>query len=226
MEVKKRDEELIAMVLGDGEPSPQMKRWLDTDTGRRELKSYRKALDMLNELYSDAALAKATRTVYYTSMRSPVGRLFIAATDAGLVRVAFDASETSFVADLRRQLKMNVVKSAEKMAASVSQLEAYFAGKRRAFDIPVDLSQATPFQRSVLMAARSVAPGQVTTYGAIAQRIGQPKASRAVGQALGHNPVPIVIPCHRVVQSGGGLGGYSGGLKIKERLLELEGAYP
>ena len=220
-----RDDELIAIALGDVEPSPQMKRRLEADEGRRELESYRKALNMLSKVYGDAALAQAKRTVYYTAMRTPVGRLFVAATVAGLARVSFDASEASFVADLRKQLKMNVVKSAEKIADIVSQLEAYFAGKRRAFDIPVDLSQATPFQRSVLMAARGVSMGQVTTYGEIAKRIGHPKASRAVGQALGHNPVPIVVPCHRVVSSGGGLGGYTGGLSIKRRLLEMEGAY-
>jgi len=220
-----RDDELIAIALGDVEPSPQLKRRLEAAEDRRELESYRKALSMLDEMYGDAALARAKRTVYYTVMRTPVGRLFIAATDAGLVRVSFDANEASFVADLRQQLKRNVIKSVEKTADIVSQLEAYFTGKRRAFDIPVDLSQATPFQRSVLMAARGVSLGQVTTYGEIAKRIGRPKASRAVGQALGHNPIPIVIPCHRVVPSGGGLGGYSGGLSIKRRLLEMEGAY-
>ena len=224
--MKKREDELIAVALGDAEPSPQMRLWLNSAAAQRELGAYRKALGMLNKLYGDAALSRSRPVAYYTVMRTPVGRLFVAATDAGLVRVSFDASEASFVADLKRRLKLEVVKSAERLAGIVAQIEAYFAGTRRAFDVPIDLSHATPFQREVLMMARHVPIGQVVTYGDIARRIGQPKASRAVGQALGHNPVPIVIPCHRVVASGGGLGGYSGGMSIKIQLLKMEGAYP
>ncbi len=225
MEMLKRDEELIAIALGDAQPSQQMKRRLSTGEGRRELESYRRTLGMLNTLYADVSVVKPKRVVYFTSMRTPVGRVLVAATEAGLVRVSFDASEAAFVAELRRRLKTDAVKSAEKMAGIVSQLEAYFAGKRRAFDVPVDLSRVAPFQRAVLIAARAVPAGQVVSYGEIARRIGRPSASRAVGQALGHNPVPIVIPCHRVVTSSGGLGGYSGGLSIKRKLLALEGAY-
>jgi len=220
----KRDDELIAIVLGDARPSAELERRLNTDEGRRELGAYRRALGMLNTLYGDEAVSRSKRAVYYTSLRTPVGRLLIAATGAGLVRVSFDVSEMAFAADLRQRLKIDVVKSPEKMAGIVSQIEEYFAGKRRAFDIPVDLSKATPFQRSVLMAARRVPAGQVVSYHEIARRIGRPEASRAVGQALGHNPVPIVIPCHRVVPSSGGLGGYMGGVRVKEKLLELEGA--
>ena len=113
---------------------------------------------------------------------------------------------------------------AEKLAEIVEQLEAYFAGRRRAFDLRIDLSRATPFQRRVLLATRAVPSGTVVSYGEIARRIAQPKASRAVGQALGHNPVPIVIPCHRIVAGSGRLGGYTGGLHIKKKLLGLEAA--
>jgi len=222
---KARDDELIAIVLGDAEPLPHMRRWLNTDEGRREWKAYREALGMLDSLYRDVPASRPRRAAHYTTMRTPVGRLLIAATGTGLVRVSFHQNEASFVADLRRRLKMDVVKSADKMAGIVAQLEAYFAGKRRAFDVPIDLSHVAPFQRSVLMAARSVPAGQVVSYGEIARRIGRPTASRAVGQALGHNPVPIVIPCHRVVSSSGGLGGYTGGLDIKKKLLQLEGAF-
>jgi methylated-DNA-[protein]-cysteine S-methyltransferase len=221
----KRDEELITIALGDAQPSQQMKRWLSAGEGRRELESYRRTLEVLNTLYADVPVVESKRVVYYTSMRTPVGRVWVAATEAGLVRVSFDRSEAAFAADLREQLRMDAVKSAEKMAGVVSQLEAYFAGKRRAFDVPVDLSRVAPFQRAVLMAARTVPAGQVVSYGEIARRIGRPGASRAVGQALGRNPAPIVIPCHRVVTSAGGLGGYIGGLSIKRKLLALEGAY-
>jgi len=222
---KKRDDEMIAVALGDKTPSMQMKRWLETEQGRRELDAYRRTLSMLNEAYAEIPAAKPRRVVYYTSLASPIGRLHIAATEKGLVRLSFDQSEASFVAELRQRLKADVVRSAQKVAAVVAQLEAYFAGKRRTFDLPIDDRLIPPFQRSVLTAARGVPAGQVVSYGEIARRIGRPKASRAVGQALGHNPIPIVIPCHRVVSSSGGLGGYTGGLPIKKKLLRLEGAY-
>jgi methylated-DNA-[protein]-cysteine S-methyltransferase len=221
---KKRNDKLIAIALGDAEPSEEMKRWLDTGDGRRELEAYRKTLGMLSSAYGDVPLSMPRRVAYYTAMRTPVGRLLVAATEAGLARVSFDANETSFAADLRKRLKMDVIKSADKMAGIVAELEAYFAGVRHTLDVPIDLGVMTPFQRKVLMAARRVPAGRVVTYGEIAKRIGRPTASRAVGQALGRNPMPIVIPCHRVVSGGGGLGGYIGGLEIKRKLLKMEGA--
>ena len=220
-----RANELIAIALGDAKPSAQMKRWLETGEGRRELAAYQETLNMLTRLYAQTPAPKpAAQKVYYTAMSTPVGRVFVAATDVGLARVSFDPSEVKFVAALR-QLKMDVVKSAEKVSEITVEIEAYFAGKRRAFDVPIDLRRVSPFQRSVLMAARAVPAGQVVSYHEIARRIGRPGASRAVGQALGHNPAPIVIPCHRVVASDGGLGGYSGGLEIKAKLLKMEGAF-
>jgi len=126
--------------------------------------------------------------------------------------------------ELRRRLGAEVVRSPARTADIVHQLRAYFAGERRTFDVRVDLSRLTPFHQRVLLAAASVPAGQVVSYGEIARRIGQPRGSRAVGQALGRNPIPIVIPCHRVVASGGKLGGYTGGLAIKKKLLRIEGA--
>ncbi|MFQ5665717.1 MAG: methylated-DNA--[protein]-cysteine S-methyltransferase [Candidatus Binatia bacterium] len=128
------------------------------------------------------------------------------------------------MAELRQRLQMDVVRSPAKMAAIVQQLTAYFSGHRRTLDLPLDLRRATVFQRRVLLAARQVPAGQVVSYGEIAKRIGQPRASRAVGQALGRNPIPIVIPCHRVVAGDGTLGGYTGGLHIKKKLLGIEAA--
>ena len=116
------------------------------------------------------------------------------------------------------------MRSAARTADIVHQLRAYFTGERRTFDVRLDLRHVSPFQRRVLMAAASVPPGQVVSYGEIARRIGQPRGSRAVGQALGHNPIPIVIPCHRVIAAGGRIGGYGGGLPTKRKLLRLEGA--
>jgi methylated-DNA-[protein]-cysteine S-methyltransferase len=218
--MKKHDDALIAMLLGEAPASPELARWLATDTGRRELAAYRQVLDALQALYG---AARPRRAVYYCAVPTPIGRILVAATEAGLVRVSFRCSEASFTAELRERLDADPVRSSERTAAIVHQLRAYFAGERRRFDVQVDLRHLTPFQRRVLMATAEVPAGQVVSYGEIARRIGRPRGSRAVGQALGHNPVPIVVPCHRVVAAGG-LGGYTGGLDIKRKLLRLEGA--
>jgi methylated-DNA-[protein]-cysteine S-methyltransferase len=110
--------------------------------------------------------------------------------------------------------------SVERKAAKL--LRKYFSGKRVTFDVPLDLQQATAFQRAVWKAAAAIPYGETRSYAWIARRIGRPKAARAVGQALGANPVPVIIPCHRVISSSGALGGFSGGLGMKERLLRLE----
>ena len=216
------DDELIALLLGDRRRSAALGRWLGTLEGRRELAAYRRTLEALEALYGDAAAAPR-RTIYYCALPTPIGRVFVAAGEAGLVRLSFRQSEASFVAELRR-LGADVVRSPARTADIVHQLRAYFAGERRSFDVRLDLRHTTSFQRRVLMAAARVPAGQVVSYGEIARRIGDPRGSRAVGQALGHNPVPIVIPCHRVVAAGGRIGGYTGGLTIKRKLLRLEGA--
>jgi O-6-methylguanine DNA methyltransferase len=103
------------------------------------------------------------------------------------------------------------------------QLERYFMGERIRFDVPLDLSGGTPFQQSVWRGAQKIAFGKSETYGSLAAKLGKPRATRAVGSALGANPVPIIVPCHRVLRSGGGLGGFSRGLDAKRKLLEIEG---
>jgi methylated-DNA-[protein]-cysteine S-methyltransferase len=221
--MKRRDEELIAMLLGDSSPSPRLQRWLDTDAGQRELRAYREVLTGLRRLHGDVS-GPARQAAYYNVIATPVGRVLVATTEVGLVRVAFRQSEAAFTAELRRRLGTGVVRSPAKTKGVARQLEEYFAGQRRTFDVPTDLRSVTPFQRRVLLAAVRVPAGQVVSYGDIARSVGRPGGSRAVGQALGRNPIPIVIPCHRVVAAGGRLGGYSGGLAIKKRLLRLEGA--
>jgi O-6-methylguanine DNA methyltransferase len=210
-------DDLIAMVLRDRRPSPALERWLATRAGQRELTAYRRVLGTLDALHG-----KVPATAYVTDVATPIGRVRVAATDAGLVRVDFRQSETSFARELR-DLGLTVARSTARTHDVVRQLRAYFAGRRRRFDVRVDLRGVTPFQRRVLEATSKVPPGQVVSYGEIARRIGRPRGSRAVGQALGRNPVPIVIPCHRVVAAGGRLGGYTGGLAIKKKLLRLEG---
>lgn len=166
-----------------------------------------------------------TECVYYDSVtHSLIGNIFIAKTARGLSSVEFGITEDDFVQKLEQEGARIAIRSSGKTAEIRDQLREYLNGKRTSFDINVDLSALTKFHQQVLMAAWEIPHGRIVTYGEIARRIGKPNAARAVGQALGHNPVPIVIPCHRVIASDGSLGGYSGGggLETKAKLLELE----
>jgi methylated-DNA-[protein]-cysteine S-methyltransferase len=158
------------------------------------------------------------------TMNSPLGTLFVAATERGVCAVDFGRSEGEFLRRLDPLARLE--KNSPEVNRALEQLRAYFSGARMNFDLPVDLSSLTAFQRAVLDTACRIAPGQVWTYFQVAREMGRPKSSRPVGQALAHNPVPIVIPCHRVIASDGSLGGYSGGsgLRAKRWLLHLEGA--
>jgi len=162
--------------------------------------------------------------IQWGEMSSPLGRLYAAVSGQGLCAVDFGRGEAEFLErfDPRARLEKNP-KSMERVMA---QLSEYFAGKRSRFDLPVDLSTLTSFQKTVLEVTCRIAPGEVWTYHRVAEAMRRPRSSRPVGQALARNPVPIVIPCHRVVASNGALRGYSGGsgLKAKRWLLELEGA--
>lgn len=155
---------------------------------------------------------------------SPLGAVFVAATERGLCAVDFGRSESEFFEKLDPRARLE--KNSPEVKRALEQLRAYFSGARFNFDLPVDLSSLTPFQRAVLKTACRIVPGQVRTYHQVAKEMGRPKSSRPVGQALARNPVPIVIPCHRVIASDGTLGGYSGGsgLEAKRWLLRLEGA--
>jgi len=155
----------------------------------------------------------------------PFSPIYVAAGPQGLVAVDFGVSEQQFVEALKQQTGGRVQHTPSVVARGKAEVADYVRGARAAFDIEVDLSMLTPFQRRVLEEARRVPRGQTATYGEIAERIGKPKASRAVGQALRRNPVPIVVPCHRVVNADGTLGGYGGklGSERKVRLLQLEG---
>ena len=216
-----RDDELIGKLLGDRPRSPGRGRWLATPRGREELEGYRRALAGLDRLYGGELSGPA---IYWCAVAAPIGRVFVAASDSGLLRVSFRHREASFLDELREDTEADVVRSPARTADIVEQLRDYFAGERRRFDVRLDLRHVSPFQRRVLLAATRVPAGEVVSYGEIARRIGEPGGSRAVGQALGHNPIPIVIPCHRVVAAGGRIGGYTGGLAIKRKLLRLEGS--
>jgi methylated-DNA-[protein]-cysteine S-methyltransferase len=162
--------------------------------------------------------------IQWGEMPSPLGSLFVAATERGLCAVDFGRAEADFLARLDPCARLE--RNTGVIPRVIGQLEEYFAARRRSFDLPVDLSELTVFQREVLATACRIAIGQVWTYQRIADAMGRPRASRPVGQALAHNPVPIVIPCHRVIASDGTLGGYSGGsgLEAKRWLLRHESA--
>ncbi len=167
------------------------------------------------------------RTVYYDKVTHPrVGDLYVAVSERGLIGLDFGLGEHHFVDRVQRRTKATLVRSREHCAEAMHQVREYLDGKRTKFDLPLDMTTMTDFQRQVLTAALKIPRGQWLTYGDVAKAIGRPQASRAVGQALGHNPVPIVIPCHRVLGSDGSLHGYSGGggIQTKAWLLKLEGA--
>jgi methylated-DNA-[protein]-cysteine S-methyltransferase len=167
------------------------------------------------------------RTVYYDVVsHSRVGELYVAVSERGLIALDFGMGERHFVDRVQHRTKTTLVRSREHCAEAMRQVREYLDGKRTQFDLPLDMTTMTAFQRQVLTAAINIPRGKWLTYGEVAKAIGRPQASRAVGQALGHNPVPIVIPCHRVLGSDGSLHGYSGGggLQTKAWLLQLEGA--
>jgi methylated-DNA-[protein]-cysteine S-methyltransferase len=168
--------------------------------------------------------AESAPLIQWGQMRSPLGDLFIAVGARGLCAIDFGRSEAEFLD--RLDPRVRIVKNIQAVAKAVTQLQEYFSGTRSQFSLALDFSSLTPFQRSVLDAACRIAPGSVWTYHRLAREIGRPNSSRPVGQALGRNPIPIVVPCHRVVGSDGSLCGYSGGsgLKAKRWLLRLEGA--
>jgi methylated-DNA-[protein]-cysteine S-methyltransferase len=165
--------------------------------------------------------------VAYTIEDSPVGRLLLAVTQRGLVRVAYlDGGDvTEYVLeDLADQISPRVLSAPARLDEVRRELDEFFAGRRRQFDLPLDwrLTRAG-FGRRVLQATSRIPFGSVSSYKLVAGEAGSPRAFRAAGTALGGNPLPIVVPCHRVLHSGGGIGGYTGGLHIKRTLLSIEG---
>ena len=170
----------------------------------------------------------ARSVVAWDRMESPLGPIHVAWGPQGICLVTRGQETADFLEELTAlHPSWTPVQDGEKLAPVMARLERFFQGEPVSFDFPVDLSPLTPFQQAVLEATRAIPPGQVMTYGEIAAAIGRPRASRAVGQALRRNPVSILIPCHRVVGSGGALGGYGGpaGAAIKRRLLALEGHF-
>ena len=172
----------------------------------------------------DAAAADDTIDVALTWMDSPIGRLLLVATRRGLLRVVFpNENHDAVLAKVAARVSPRIVEHPARLLPIRRELDEYFTGQRRTFEVDLDWSLVGEFGRRVLGACAAVPYGTVTTYSQLASEIGSPRAARATGTALGSNPIPIVVPCHRVLRSGGGLGGYAGGLDVKEQLLRLEG---
>jgi methylated-DNA-[protein]-cysteine S-methyltransferase len=171
-----------------------------------------------------AAAAAGMLDVAYATTDSPLGPLLLAGTDRGLVRLAYldFADRDGVLQALADRVSPRMLEAPRRLDEPRRELEDYFEGRRREFDLPLDWQLMTDFTRRILTAAAAIPFGSVSTYGAVAREAGSPRGSRAAGNALGSNPIPIVIPCHRVLHADGGIGGYTGGLERKRTLLAIE----
>jgi methylated-DNA-[protein]-cysteine S-methyltransferase len=172
----------------------------------------------LDRGFREAAAAAGLLDAAYDLIETPVGTLLVAATDRGLCRISYTPDPDAVAAAVGPR----VLRVPSQLTEAQRQLDQYFAGDRRSFELEIDL-RAAPFQQAVLRELARVPYGVLASYGELARRIGKPRAARAVGGALNRNPIPIVLPCHRVVGASGALVGYAGGLDRKRALLELEG---
>jgi methylated-DNA-[protein]-cysteine S-methyltransferase len=161
---------------------------------------------------------KFDREIVAARWSSPLGAMLLAATDRGLAGIWFEGQRHGPDARSWREAPEHPV-----LREALAQLADYFAGRRKAFELPLDLDFGTPFQRSVWQALLAIPAGRTTSYGALGQQLGRPQAARAIGAAVGRNPLSIVVPCHRVLGAGGALTGYAGGIERKDALLRLEG---
>jgi methylated-DNA-[protein]-cysteine S-methyltransferase len=178
----------------------------------------------LDRRFRDAAAAAGLLDVSYDVTESPVGPLFVALTDRGLCRISYDPEPERLAEQLARTFGTRVLRTPKAVDPVVRELDEYFEGRRQSFDLPVDLRGRTGFSRAVLEKLARVPFGEVTTYGTLAAQAGRPRAARAVGTIMNRNPIPIVLPCHRVIGASGDLVGYGGGLDRKRQLLDLESA--
>jgi methylated-DNA-[protein]-cysteine S-methyltransferase len=178
----------------------------------------------LDRRFRDAAAQEGLLDAAYDLVDSPVGPLFVATSKRGICRISYDAEPEREVERLASTFGLRVLRSPKPIDAARRELDEYFEGKRRTFDLPVDVALLADFNRRVLRELARVPYGEVVTYGELAARSARPRAARAVGTVMNRNPLPIVLPCHRVIGSNGKLTGYAGGLERKETLLRLEGA--
>jgi methylated-DNA-[protein]-cysteine S-methyltransferase len=174
---------------------------------------------------ADAAAAADLIDVAYALSDSPVGRILLASTERGLLRLAYldHDDEDATLSELAARVSPRVLDAPRRLDQPRRELDEYFAGHRREFELPIDWQLTHGFGRRVLQATARIPFGLVSTYKGVASGAGSPRGFRAAGNALGSNPIPIVVPCHRVLHADGGLGGYTGGLDRKRLLLAVEG---
>jgi methylated-DNA-[protein]-cysteine S-methyltransferase len=188
-----------------------------------ELRRRTPALDQVPDI-SEAAASAGLIDVAYATLDSPVGTLLLAATPRGLVRLAYlNGDEDDVLEQLADKLSPRILAAPRRLDEPRRELDEYFAGRRQDFEIPLDWRLSRGFGRRVLQATARIPYGATATYKQVATEAGNALASRAAGNALGANPIPIIVPCHRILHSGGGLGGYTGGLERKRVLLTVEG---
>ncbi|PXX11912.1 methylated-DNA--[protein]-cysteine S-methyltransferase [Mycolicibacterium moriokaense] len=189
---------------------------LDADDG---------AMTRLRDRLQHDAAAADLLDVAYRTLDTPVGTLLLAATTAGLVRVAYEVEgHDAVLAGLADRISPRVLRAPARLDSAARQIDEYFAKRRTVFEVPVDLRLAEGFRRNVIEHLRDIGYGRRESYATVAAAIGNPRAVRAVGTACAHNPLPVVIPCHRVVRSDGSTGQYVGGPLAKSTLLDLEAA--
>lgn len=182
-------------------------------------------LGALHARLSRAAEAEGLLDVAYTVHHSPFGPLLLAATPRGLLRIAFERENHEAVLTLiAERISPRVLEAPARLAEAERELDEYFAGRRRAFSLPLDRSLSTGFRREVQDHLPSIPYGRTESYAKVAALLGRPRAIRAVGSGCSTNPLPLVLPCHRVLRSDGSLGGYAGGLDTKAALLAMEAA--
>lgn len=163
--------------------------------------------------------------IYYAGIGSPIGTIWASASEVGLFRIDIHRPEDVFLDSIRKKTRAEIVHAEGRFDALRGMLADYFMGRRVSFDLLLDL-RGTDFQRDVWRSIQRIPYGKLSSYRRLAEEVGRPRAVRATGNAVGDNPLSIVIPCHRVVRSDGGLGGYGGGLDVKRYLLSLEGVFP
>jgi methylated-DNA-[protein]-cysteine S-methyltransferase len=182
-------------------------------------------LSVLHGRLAAAAQRDGLLDIAYRTIDTPVGPLLLAATELGLVRVAYAIEDHDAVLQsLADRISPRVLESPARLEVVARELEEYFDGRRKGFDVPLDWRLSAGFRSTVLHHLPEISYGQTASYSVVAQLAGNPKAVRAVGSACATNPLPVVVPCHRVVRSDGSMGGYLGGAEAKRTLLSLEAA--
>jgi methylated-DNA-[protein]-cysteine S-methyltransferase len=179
----------------------------------------------LQEKLAERAASEGILDVAYTTVDSPFGPLLLAGTGRGVVRIGLPTQDADeLLEEIATRVSPRVLEAPARLDALRHELDLYFEGRLRDFDLPLDWQLSRDFRRRALRAVNRIPYGKTRTYTQVAKSAGNERAVRAAGSACGSNPIPIVVPCHRVLRTGGGLGGYGGGLPMKESLLKLEGA--